>query len=103
MIACGCDVYATDHSLELDERVSLIVEIRRASLAAGTEVGVVANGTLVAVSDYIGRLVAAERSIAVDAMVASLAEMSSADFANWLINGNKAVSRVDEGRINDAC
>jgi hypothetical protein len=103
MIACRCDVYAADHSLELNERMSLIVEVRRASLATGTEIGVVAHGTLVAVADYVRRLVAAERPVAIDAMVTSLAERCSGDFADWFINRDKTMSRMDETGIDDAC
>jgi hypothetical protein len=96
MIASGCNVYAANHSLELDKRVSLIVEIGRASLATGAEVGVMADGTLIAVSNNVRRLVTTERSITIDAMVTSLAESSSTDLTDWFIDRDKAMSRVDE-------
>jgi hypothetical protein len=103
MITCRCDVHTADHSLELDERVSFIVEVGRASLATGTEVGIVAYGTLVAVSNNIRRLVATERPIAVDSIVASLAKLSSTGIADWFINGDKAMAGVDEAGIDNAC
>jgi hypothetical protein len=103
MVACCCDIHTADHSLELDQRVSYVVEVGRASLATGTEVGIVAYSTLVAVSNNIRRLVAAEWSIAVDTIVASLAKLSSTGIADWFINGDKAMSGVDEAGIDNAC
>ena len=103
MIARRCDVHTTDHSLEFDERMSFVVEVGRASLTTGTEVGIVAYGTLVAVSNNIRRLVAAKRSITVDAIVASPAELSSTGIADWFIDGDKAMAGVDEAGIDNAC
>jgi hypothetical protein len=103
MIACRCDVHTTDHSLELDERVSFVVEVGWTSLATGTEVGVVTYGTLVAVSNNIRRLVATEWSVAVDAIVASLSKLSSTGIADWFIDGNEAMSGVDEAGIDNTC
>jgi len=103
MVASCCDIHTTDHSLELDQRVSFVVEVGRASLATGTEVGIVAYGTLVAVSNNIRGLVPAERSITVDPIVASPAELSSTGIADWFINGDKPMSGVDETGIDNAC
>jgi len=103
MVACCCDIYTTDHSLELDQRVSFIVQVGRASLATSTEVGIVAYSTLVAVSNNIRRLVVAERSIAVDTIVSRLAKLSGTGIADWFINGYKAMAGVDETRIDNAC
>jgi len=64
-----------DGRLELDERVGLVVWVRGTSFAASTEVGVVTDSALVAISfDIRLRTVAlvAERSIAVDAMMTGL-------------------------------
>jgi hypothetical protein len=101
MVASRCDIHTTDHSLELDQRVSFIVEIGRASLATSTEVGIMAYGTLVAVSNNIRGLVATERSIAIDTIVASLAKLSSTGIADWFINGDKAMSGVNEAGIDN--
>ena len=79
------------------------MKVRRASLATSTEVGIVTYGTLVAVSSNIRRLVATERSIAVDAIVSSLAKLSSTGIADWFIDGNEAMSGMDEAGINNAC
>lgn len=79
------------------------MEVGRASLATGTEVGIVAYGTLVAVSNNIRGLVPAERSITVDPIVASPAELSSTGIADWFINGDKPMSGVDETGIDNAC
>lgn len=103
MITSGCDVHTADHSLELDERMSFVVKVRRASLATGTEVCIVTYGTLVAVSNDVRRLVAAKRSITVDAVVSSLAKVSSTGVANWFIDWNEAMSRVDKTGVDNAC
>ncbi len=103
MIARGCDVHTTDHSLEFNEGMSFVVKVRWASLATCAEVGIVTYCTLVAVSNDVRRLVATKRSITVDAIVAGLAKLSSTRVANWFIDGNEAMSGMDEVRINNAC
>jgi hypothetical protein len=80
MIADSSDRHVADGCLELDKRVSLVVRIRRAGLAAGTEIGVVANSALVAVTldvslDTIALV--AEWSITVDTVVTRLAAIRS--------------------------
>lgn len=79
-----------------------IVEIGWTSFATGAEVGIMAYGTLISVSNNIRGLVAAERPIAVDAIVASLAKLSSTGIADWFVNGDKAMAGVDEAGIDNA-
>jgi hypothetical protein len=76
MIADRSDRHVTDGCLELDKRVGLVVRIRRAGLAAGTEIGVVANGALVAVTLDVGLdtiALVAEWSITIDTVMTRLA------------------------------
>jgi len=75
VITEGGDADIADRSLEFDERVRLVVGIRWAGFAAGTEIGVVADGTLVSVTLNVrlGTLgIIAKRTIAVDTVVTSL-------------------------------
>lgn len=103
MVTHSCDVHIANRSLELDKRVSLVVEVRRAGLAARTEVRVVADSTLVTVTNNVCGLVGAKWSITVDAVVAGLCEMVlKMDFADWLVDGSKSVTGVDEGGIDNA-
>jgi hypothetical protein len=63
-----------------------------------------ADSALISVSDNVRRLTTAKRAITINAMVASLVhEVSKAYFANRLVNGDEAVSRVDEVSIDNAC
>jgi hypothetical protein len=76
MIADRSDGHVTDGCLELDKRVGFVVRIRRAGLAAGTEIGVVANGALVAVTLDVGLdtiALVAEWSITIDTVMTRLA------------------------------
>ena len=75
MITQSSNADITDGSLELDKRVSLVVRVRWASFTAGTEVSVVADSALVAVSLDVAMMAisVAEWSVAVDAVVARLA------------------------------
>lgn len=101
MIAHCSNGDITDRRLELDKRVSFVVRIRGASFATGTEICVVANGTLVTISLDI-RLttvgLVTERSITVDAMMASLTAVRSrhgSHITERLVNGDESVTRVD--------
>jgi hypothetical protein len=76
MVTQSSNADIADWGLEFDKRVSAVVAVRWASLAAGTEVGVVADGALVAVTLDIGLhsvVGVAQRTITVDAVVAGLA------------------------------
>jgi hypothetical protein len=76
MIADSGNADITDRCLEFDERVSSVVCVAGTGFAAGTEVGVMADGALVTVSLNVRlNTIAgvAKWSIAVDAVVASLA------------------------------
>ena len=80
MITQSCDTDVSDRSLELDERMGFVVRVRWACLAAGTEVSIVADSTLVSVALDKGLMTVsaiAERSVTVDAVVASLGSIDS--------------------------
>jgi hypothetical protein len=65
-----------DRCLDFDKRVGLVVLIGWTCLAIGTEICVVANSTLVAVSNNVccrTTATTAKRAVAVDAMVTDLA------------------------------
>jgi hypothetical protein len=73
MISKGRDADIANWSLELDQRMSTVVRIRRARLAAGTEVGIMADCALVPVTlDVCLSTIAlvAQRAITIYAMMA---------------------------------
>lgn len=107
MVAHSCDAYITDRSLELDERMGLVVSVSWASLAIGTEVGVVADSALVSItldvvwSSTVG---VAKRTITVDTVVTSLGSRVSGDCGSiqeGLVDGDKSMLRVNEVGIDD--
>lgn len=108
MLTNGSDADIADGSPELDEGMSLVVLIGWAGLAAGTEIGVMADGTLVSVTNNVCRVSAvqvAERSVTADAVMTRLLAESTrrcGDISNWLIDGHKSVARVNEVSIDDA-
>jgi hypothetical protein len=76
MVAQSSNADIADRGLEFDERVGSVVTVGWAGLTAGTEVGVVADCALVAVTLNISLdsvVGVAKRTITVDAVVASLA------------------------------
>jgi hypothetical protein len=79
----------------------VVVPIGRVGLAVGTEVGVMADSTLVSDAFNVGKpiLVFAERTITEDAVVAIAAAYR---LSQRLIDGNEAVRRVDELGALDA-
>jgi hypothetical protein len=80
MVSHGRNADITYRSLELDKRMGLVMLIRWASLAAGTEIGIVANSALVTVTLDVNLncvTLVAERSVAVDTNVASLAAVGA--------------------------
>lgn len=100
MITSSSNAHTANRSLDLDNRVSLIVQIARASLTTGTEIGVMAHSTLKAVTLDIRSLVLAEWPIAVDA---SMGLLASHDWVgNSIVNRNEAVILVDIVRGLDA-
>jgi hypothetical protein len=75
MITQSSNTDITDRSLELDERVSSVVWVRRAGFAASAKVGIVADSALVPIALNIRLYTVswvAKRSVAVDAVVTSL-------------------------------
>ena len=76
VISKSSNADVADWSLEFDQRMSSVVWVRRAGLAAGTEVGIVADSALISVTLDICRstiTLIAKRAVAVDAVVASFA------------------------------
>lgn len=94
MITHGRNADAANRSLDLDNRVSLAVKVGWASLAAGTEVGIMADSTLVTVTLDVVALVLAERAITVDTAVSLLA--SKHGVRNRIVDRHKAVTFVNE-------
>ena len=76
MISKSSNADIADRSLELDQRVSSVVWVRRASLATGTEIRIVADSALVSITlDICLSTISliAKRAVTVDTMMASLA------------------------------
>jgi len=88
--------------------MGLVVRIRWASFTAGTEIGIVADSTLVSITLDISLnpvIVVAKRTIAVDAMVTSLAVVSArygSDIVERLVDRDEAVAWVDKVGIWNA-
>ena len=87
--------HMSDRGLEFDQGVRTVMCIQRNGFAAGAEVGIVADGTLVTISmNVMLRLALAERTVAVDTLM---------NLAGWLTQGDaiidrsKAMTRVDKG------
>jgi hypothetical protein len=108
MITDSSDTDIADRSLEFNQGVSLVVWVRWASLAAGTEIGVMADSTLVSITldirlSTIGTV--AKRSITVDAMVTSLGSIRSrhgCDIVEGFVDGYEAMASMDEASIDVA-
>lgn len=102
MVAHSGDRHIADRSLELDKRVSLVVWVGRIGLAAGTEVGIVTDSTLISDPgdeglDAPGGI--AERSITVDAGVASIINVSDLGIRGF-VDLDKLVAGVDEAGVD---
>lgn len=108
MISKSSDANVADWSLELNQRMSSVVWVCRASLAAGTEVGIMADSALVSITLNICLSTidfAAERTITIDAVMTSLAAVRSRQGNNIVerfVDGNKSVARMDEARVDNA-
>lgn len=91
---------ATDWSLDLDHRVGLVVQVGWASLTAGTEVGIMADSTLVTVTLDVRALVLAKWAITEDTLVILFASQ------HWvrkrIVNRDEAVALVDEWSAPEA-
>jgi len=83
-----------DWGFELDQGVCAIVVKLRQSFTIGAEVRVVADSALVAVSDDVGSLVCATRTVAIDA---SVSEEGLSSHLDVLIEGDHAVAWVSQG------
>lgn len=90
-----------DRSLELNERMSLVVERRRQSFAILAEVCIVADDTLVShtLDVRLVRLALAKRAIAIDAVVGDRRGRTTLEL---LINGGEAVTRMSVTSILEA-
>lgn len=97
----------TDRRVEFDQRVRLVVRVARAGLAVGTEVNVIAHGTLVPSPKDVSRIALvsrAERPIAADSNVNGLGSRAVDLVGNLqgLINGHKAMARVGHPGVGNA-
>ena len=91
--------YVPDWCLEFDERMCSIVVVRRESLAIGAEISVVANSTLVTITNDVGILVCAEWAITMDSVVA----LGSCRWIGYgFVERDEAVIRVVTSSILDA-
>jgi hypothetical protein len=108
MVAEGSDRDVTNRCLELDERMSLVVRVGRASLAVGTEISIVADSTLVPVpSDVRLSTIAwvAKWSITVNADVPCVTVIwtrEAGKVGKRLIDRNKSMARVNKASIDNA-
>lgn len=102
MIAHRCNANIADRGLELDERVGPVVNIGWAGLAAGTEIGVIADSALVAVAADVQRLRGTQRSITVNAVVECGIRNRACVVDNRLVDRDESVAWVDELRIWNA-
>jgi hypothetical protein len=109
MIAQSSDTDVSDGSFKFDKRVSLVVWVGWAGFAASTEIGIVADGTLVTISlDICGRalaIIVAKRAIAVDAVVACFVTVGvrqSLDIIERFVDGNESMARMNETGIGNA-
>jgi hypothetical protein len=96
-VTAGGDTDVADRSLELDQRMSLVVVVCRTGFTVGTEVQVAANSALVSsATDVIGIDVAsrAKRSITADANVNGC-WCATADIFKWFVDWGESVTRVD--------
>lgn len=105
MITHGRNANVADWSLEFDERMGAVVEIRWARFTVGAKIGIVADGALVSVTLNV-RLTAiasiAKRSVTVDAVVTSLAGECAGqrcDVIKRFVERDESVAWVDEGGI----
>lgn len=89
-----------DWSLEFDQGVSTIVLQFGQSLAIGAKVGIMANGTLVSITNDIRSFSLAKGSITVNANVVMI---TSGSHGNRLIDGHKPVAWVGRMSVLDAC
>lgn len=107
MITHSCNADIADRSLELDERMGLVVTVGRASLTIGTEVRVITDSTLVSITLDVGlrpTVGIAKRTITIDAVVTSLASAVSGDCGSIkksLVDGDESMLGVNETSIRD--
>ena len=97
----------TDGRVKLDQRVRLVVRVARTGLTVGTEVNIMAHGTLVPSPMDVGRIALvsrAERPIAADSNMNGLGSWAVDLVGNLqgLINGHKAMTRVGNPRVGNA-
>jgi hypothetical protein len=83
----------SDRSFKLDEGVSAVVLVVRKSFTVGTEIGVIADGTLVARTRDValGWLVLAQGAIAEDAVVDLV---DTRGFSEGIVNGHEPMVGV---------
>jgi hypothetical protein len=85
-----------DRGLELDKRMGPVVDIGWAGLAAGTEISVIADSALVAVTADVQGLRGTQWTITVNTVVERGSRHRACVVGNRLVDGNEAVAWVDE-------
>ena len=91
-----------DGSLELDKRMSVVMAVGWQSFTIGTEIGVMADSTLVADAPNVrptARFVLTKRAVTVDAVVDLVAGVR---VGNRLVQGCKAMSWMVAVSCNEA-
>jgi len=103
------DTNVADRCLELDEGVSLVVWVRWAGLAATTEVGVMADSALVAITSDVSlhttAIGGAKRSITEDTGVTGLRGVlttQGVEVTDRLVEWDKSVAGVNEAGVCNA-
>jgi hypothetical protein len=97
-----------DRCLEFDEGVGAVVRVGRACLARLAEISVVADSALEAVADNVGRTRTssrAQRAVAANSIMnrpVHGAEPSGTVILEWLIDGDEAMTWMDEGGVHNA-
>lgn len=108
VVTHGGNADVTNGGSELDKRVGFVVLVRRASFAASTEVQIVTDGALVAISSDVGLdsiSIFAKWAITEDTVVTNLAGQYSAQAGTvikWFVDWHKSVARMDEVGIGNA-
>jgi hypothetical protein len=96
-VTAGGDTDVADRSLELDQRMCLVVVVCRTGFTVGTEVQIAANSALVSSATDVVRIDVAsraKRSITADANVNGC-WCAKADIFKWFVDWGESVTRVD--------
>lgn len=108
MVAKGGNIAIAHRGLELDHRMRLVVWIGGITLAAGAEIGIVADGTFEAIASDVALtpIIVAKRSIAIDAVVTRFAMKDTSEtgkVTQSLINRHKSMLRMNGICVWETC